>query len=236
MSGCVEVAGAYASPFTNAPPSWRAQPVGSQRDDERRSRGGLPPEQRRWTWEYPVGPRWLFLGDIGFDRFYDDDIPLALCAEIEGLFVDLPPRPRELFTLVGCAPAGALADVLDRLPAEALGTGRAWLGDVSITAPAPPPGTPPPWWGEDLGDVVVLAQRPNITAPETVDIDLDGFVRVYDRTDAVVRPDDLAEFVLLGRDEAMYGTCRDVTGVFAIRPDRWCRRSGCSAAGRNLRC
>jgi hypothetical protein len=32
-------------------------------------------------------------------------------------------------------------------------------GDVSITAPAPPPGTPPSWWGEDLGDVVVLCPR-----------------------------------------------------------------------------
>ncbi len=134
-----------------------------------------PPAQRRWTWEHPVGPRWLLLGDVGFEGSYEDDIPLALCAEIEGLFVDLPPRPRELFTLVGCTPHGALADLLDRLPAEVLGTERAWLGDISMMAPPPPsPGTPPSWWGEDLGDVVVLAQRPNITMPETVDIDVDG--------------------------------------------------------------
>ena len=134
-----------------------------------------PPAQRRWTWEHPVGPRWLLLGDVGFEGSYEDDIPLALCAEIEWLFVDLPPRPRELFTLVGFAPHGALADLLDRLPAEVLGTERAWLGDISMMAPPPPsPGTPPSWWGEDLGDVVVLAQRPNITMPETVDIDVDG--------------------------------------------------------------
>ncbi|MEO3926828.1 hypothetical protein ABGB07_23590 [Micromonosporaceae bacterium B7E4] len=69
--------------------------------------------------------------------------PLALCAEIEGVFVDLPPRPRERFALVGCTPECALADLLDRLPAEASGTDRAWLGDVSITAPAAPAGTPP---------------------------------------------------------------------------------------------
>jgi hypothetical protein len=77
---------------------------------------------------------------------------LALCAEIEGLFVDLPPRPRERFTLVGCTPDGALGDLLDRLPAEALGTERAWLGDISVLAPPPPPSTPP-WWGEDLSAV-----------------------------------------------------------------------------------
>src|SRR4029450_5588227 len=74
----------------------------------------------------------------------------------------------------GCAPDGALAALPDRLPTEALGTDRAWLGDISMMAPAPPPGTAPSWWSEDLGDVVVLAQRLNITAPDTVDIDLDS--------------------------------------------------------------
>lgn len=169
---------------------------------------------RRWTWEYPVGPRWLLLGDVGLEDFYEVDIPLALCAQIEGLFVDLPPRPRERFTLVGCTPDGALADLLHQLPAEAHGTERAWLGDLSIAAPASPAGLPPSWWGEDLGDVVVLARRPNRAMPGTVDVDLDGFVHVYDRTDAVVRPGDITEFVLTSRDDAPYGTCRDVIGVF----------------------
>ncbi|MEV0971779.1 barstar family protein [Microtetraspora glauca] len=188
------------------------------------------PDQRRWMWEHPVGPRWLLLGDVGFEGSYEDDIPLGLCAEIEGLFVDLPPRPRERFTLVGCTPDGALADLLDRLPTEALGTERAWLGDISITGPPPPPGTPPSWWGEDLGDVVVLAQRPNLTMSETVDIDLDGFVHIYDRTDAVARPGDVTEFVLWSRDETPYGTCRDVTGVFreqAAPPVPQVRLLGC---------
>ncbi|MEV4134185.1 barstar family protein [Dactylosporangium sp. NPDC049742] len=177
----------------------------------------LPPEQRRWTWERLVGPRWLLLGDVGSEGSYEDDLPLALCAEIDGLFVDLPPRPRERFTLVGCTPGGALADLLDRLPTEALGTDQAWLGDVCIAAPPSPSGTPPEWWGEDLGDVVVLAQRPNIAVPGTVDIDLSGFVHVYDRTDAVVRPGGVAEFLLQGLDEEPYGTCRDVAGVFRDR-------------------
>jgi hypothetical protein len=52
---------------------------------------------------HPVGARWLLRGDVGFDRVYED-IPLALCAQIDGLFVDLPPRPRERFTLVGAHP------------------------------------------------------------------------------------------------------------------------------------
>ncbi|WP_327038135.1 barstar family protein [Micromonospora maris] len=148
------------------------------------SGAGRTPVQRRWGWEHPAAPRWLLLGRVGVDDSDSDDIPLALCAEIEGLFVDLPPRPRERFTLVGCAPDGALAELLDRLPVEALGTERAWLGDISLAAP---PGS------------------------------LSWFdVHVYDRTEAVVRPD-VAEFALLGRDDTPYGTCRDVSGVFRER-------------------
>ena len=154
---------------------------------------------------------------MGFEGGYEDDIPLALCARVDGLFADLPPRPRERFRFVGCRPSGALADLLDRLSAGALGTHEAWLGDVSIAAPPPPPGMPPSWWGEDLGDVVVVAGRPSATVPGTVDIDLSGFVHVYDRTDAVVRPRNVAEFVLRGRDGVPYGTCQDVAGVFRDR-------------------
>jgi hypothetical protein len=189
-----------------------------------------PPRRRRWTWERPVGPRWLLVGDVGFEGTYQDDIPLALCAEIDGLFVDLPPRARERFGFIGCIPEGSLAALLDRLPAAELGTQRAWLGGIAIVAPARTPGTPPSWSGEGLGDVVVLGQRPNVTMPETVDIDLDGFVDVYDRTDAVRRPGDVTEFVLLDHDDAPGGTCRDVTGLFreqAAPPVPKVRLRGC---------
>lgn len=87
-----------------------------------------PPQQRQWTWEHPVGPRWLLLGDVGFEGSYQDGLPLAPYAEIEGLFVNLPPRPRERFTLVGSTPDGALAGLLDRLPIEALGL---WPGSAA---------------------------------------------------------------------------------------------------------
>jgi RNAse (barnase) inhibitor barstar len=78
--------------------------------------------------------------------------------------------------------------------------------------------------------MLVLAQRPSLTVPGTVDIDLDGFVRVDDCTDAVVRPSDVTEFVLTGRDEVPYGRCRDVTGVFreqAAPPVPQVRLLGC---------
>jgi RNAse (barnase) inhibitor barstar len=191
------------------------------------------PEQQRREAEPGAGLHWLLLGDVGFDDCYDDETPLGRCVEIEGLFADLPPRPREHFTLVGCTPEGALADLLSRLSADALGTDQAWLGDVAITEPPPPPGTPPRWSGEYLGDVTVLGQRPSTSMPGTVDVDLHGFVQVDDRTDAVRRPRGTTQFVLLGGDQAHYGTCLDVTGVFRDRaapPVPQVRLRGCQPA------
>lgn len=188
------------------------------------------PEQRRREGEHGAGLRWLLLGDVGFDECYDDQTPLARCMEIEGLFVNLPPRPREHFTLVGCTPDGVLADLLNRLPAEALGTDKAWLGDVAITEPPPPPGIPPSWSGEYLGDVIVLGQRPSTSMPGTVDVDINGFVDVDDRTNAVRRPRGTTEFVLLGGNQVPYGTCLDVTGAFrdqAAPPVPQVRLRGC---------
>ncbi len=167
-----------------------------------------PPAQR-WSWEYPVPPRWVVLGDVGFDGGYEIDVPLALCTGVEGVFVDLPARPREQFTLVGCTPSGALADLANRLPGE-----QAWLGNIYVAASPPPPNTAPSWSGEDLADLVVLAQRPSLTLPGALDIDLDGFVHVDDRTDAVVRPNDVTEFFLFSPDKVPLGTCQDITGLF----------------------
>jgi RNAse (barnase) inhibitor barstar len=155
-------------------------------------------------------PRWLLVGDVGFDNGYDE-LPLASCIDVEGIFVDLPPRPREQFTLVACAPTGALAD--------ALGNEPGLLGKLYVAAPPPPPDTAPVWWGEDLTDLVVRAHRPNPIVPGTVDIDLDGFVHLDDRTDAVKRSTAVTEFVLMSPDKAPYGVCQDITGLFRDQAD-----------------
>ncbi|MCO1575107.1 barstar family protein [Crossiella sp. SN42] len=100
------------------------------------------------------------------------------------------------------------------MPAAELGTERALLGNLFLDGPPPPPGTRPSWWGEDLGDLVVLGRRQNATIPATVDIDLDGFVLGHGYTDVVARPHEVEEFRLLDWDGSSCGTCRDVTGVF----------------------
>ena len=137
----------------------------------------------------------------------DDDEPIAACADVEGLFADLPPRPREHYTLVGCAPDGPLAAILGDGPPR-------WLGNVWLAARPDDPATRRGWVGEQLNDVMVLGARPAATGGGLVDVDLDGLVYVYDRTDAVPRPDGITGYVLSGPDDEPCGTCLDITGVF----------------------
>ncbi|MFI5985288.1 barstar family protein [Streptomyces sp. NPDC051555] len=76
------------------------------------------------------------------------------CAGVEGLFVEPVPLPREVLTLRGCSPDGALSDILAAPGAEVAGSPRG-LGDVCVEV----------WDGEDpvqwwtLVDAVVLAQH-----------------------------------------------------------------------------
>lgn len=173
------------------------------------------PGQQRWTWTRRVPPRWLLDGYTGNPQFPGDGDVLALCADIDGLFVDLPPRPRERFTLLGCVPDGVLAASLDSDPAATpLDGGRGWLGNLWVSAMPDDRATRDGWFGVYLLDVTVLGQRPSTTSPGRVDVDLDGLVHVYDPTDAVDRPGGITGFVLRGPDDTPYGACADITGVF----------------------
>lgn len=164
-------------------------------------------------WNRRVAPRWLLVGFTGTQQDADEDA-VALCADIDGLFVDLPPRPRERFTLLGCAPDGALASVLGSVARGTAGSERAWLGNLWISAKPDDPAAQRGWIGEQLLDVIVLDNRPSQAAPGCVDIELEGLLGVYDRTDGVGRPDDVTGFVLSGPDDTRWGACADVTGVF----------------------
>ncbi|WUH98530.1 barstar family protein [Spirillospora sp. NBC_00431] len=182
------------------------------------------PWERRWAWGHQVPPRWLLVGHTGTPQFPDDDA-VAVCADIDGLFADLPPRPWERFSLLGCAPDGVLASILAGLTPE-----RAHLGNLWITAEPGDPAARRGWTGEQLLDVTVLGHRPSETAPGRVDVDLEGLADVDDRTDGVTRPEDVTGFLLIDHDDAPCGTCADVTGLFrepAERPVRHVVLVGC---------
>jgi len=174
------------------------------------------PGRQRWTWDQQILPRWLLVGHTGTPQFADEDA-LALCADIDGLFVDLPPRPREWFTLLGCVPDGVLASILDSLTLDTAGTGRAWLGNLWVSARPDDSATQRGWFGVGLLDVTVLDHQPSGISPGCVDVELEGLV---DRTDTVYHPGDLTGFVLSGPDDARCGVCADVTGVFEDPAER----------------
>jgi hypothetical protein len=44
-----------------------------------------------WSWDRSPAPRWLLLDD---DTTGEPDTVVALCADIDGLFVDAPSSPR----------------------------------------------------------------------------------------------------------------------------------------------
>ncbi|MGI5241899.1 barstar family protein [Dactylosporangium sp. CA-139066] len=158
----------------------------------------------------------------------EDDEPIVACADIEGLFADLPPRAREEYTLVGCVPDGPLAAIL-----RDGGTG--WLGNVWLAARPGDPATRRGWVGEQLLDVTVLRARPSAAGSGLLDVDLDGIVQVYDRTDAVWGPADVTGYVLSGPGDEPCGGCADVTGVFRGEgepPVPWVVLRGCRSAPR----
>ncbi|QKW40104.1 barstar family protein [Actinomadura sp. NAK00032] len=185
--------------FSDASTVWRVVTDRPDRADD--------PWRRRWTWDRRFLPRWLLVGHTGTPQFPDEDA-VALCADIDGVFVDLPPRSRERFTLVGCVPDGALASVLNGRPSD-----TTWLGDLWLSAGPDDPVTRRGWIGEQLLDVTVLDHRPSQT-PGRIDIVVEGLVDVHDRTDGVARPDGVTGFVLSDPDDAPCGVCADVTGLF----------------------
>ncbi|MEV5124586.1 barstar family protein [Streptomyces decoyicus] len=82
------------------------------------------------------------------------------CANVEGLFVDPVPPPREVLTFRGCTPAGPLREAVSR-PGETtalLGNGYVEVSDD----------TQMDWW--ELLDAVVLAHHPSRSDPSLVDV------------------------------------------------------------------
>ncbi|WP_307849283.1 barstar family protein [Micromonospora sp. U56] len=72
---------------------------------------GLTPPDRRWRWDKPVTLRWVLV-----DEYYmgESDAAVAICADIEGVFVDAPSAAHAA-TLLGCLPQPPLHHALDAL-------------------------------------------------------------------------------------------------------------------------
>ncbi|MEU4778131.1 barstar family protein [Micromonospora sp. NPDC023633] len=72
---------------------------------------GVSSPDLRWRWDKPVPLRWLLVDETAVG---EPDVAVAVCADVEGLFVETPPVARAA-TLLGCLPQPPLRRALDAL-------------------------------------------------------------------------------------------------------------------------
>jgi hypothetical protein len=188
--------------------------------------------------EQVVAPMWLLVDD-GSDGVDGEEVPLALCVDIDGLFVDPEPPPSpEHYMLIGCEPAGALRGAL-----PSIGSDQAWLASI-VLDPVHDPERPPPCGCQryaqgcscmkELCDVTVLGHRPSQVGPGLVDFDLRGYLRILPEDHwPPARPPAAQAFLLSDGDGSTLGRCHSTAGVFRERlrpPDRPVTLVGCRPA------
>lgn len=137
------------------------------------------------------------------DSPYDDI--WALCADAEDLFADPPPRARERYELLGCAPRGDLLAALDAARAD----GSAPLGFLVLEI-LDKAGTRADEWY--LEDVRVLGQRPCARDLSLLDVTIEA--SAYEQqADYPHRPPLSPGYRLLGARDEPRGHCRDLACV-----------------------
>ncbi|WP_232246383.1 barstar family protein [Kitasatospora mediocidica] len=159
-------------------------------------------EDGSWGWDRSVPLKYVLLceDDDGVDRLW------GRCADVDGLFVDPVPPPRERLTLLACAPGGALRTAIDR-PGPT--TGR--LGDLCVEVGNGE--RPLEWWM--LLDVLVVAHRPSAADPSLVDVVIEAGVEEPDHRDAQVVAS--PRFELFGAFNSLVASG---TGIDGLRVDR----------------
>ncbi|MFD7449231.1 hypothetical protein [Kitasatospora sp. NPDC059827] len=159
-----------------------------------------------WGRDFPV--RYLLVRE-----YYDDDDEEAeelwgRCAEVEGLFMDPPPLPREVLTLRGCPRGSALARAVLRSTDPVR-----LLGDMGLGIhPEDPAAGGSRFWG--LENVAVLAHRPTPGDPDRVDITVGAGVE----DDWGPQLEAAPRFELSAT--GLEGSCLSIDGLSGPRP-RW---------------
>ncbi|MFE0098837.1 barstar family protein [Streptomyces sp. NPDC059009] len=167
-------------------------------------------EGGHWSWRRGIPLRYLLVAE---DRDGEEH-PWGGCADVERLFVDPVPLPRETLTFLGCSPDGPLRDALQQ-PAGAVTR----LGDMCVEISNGE--RPVEWW--DLADVVVSGHRPSGGDGSLVDVVVEA---------AVTDPDgdsgsgsDRAElgassrYGLFASGDLSLGSCTGVEGLRVDRPE-----------------
>ncbi|MEV5509470.1 barstar family protein [Streptomyces orinoci] len=159
-------------------------------------------EHAVWDRAFPVKYLLVREDEDGEERFW------GRCADVEGLFMDKVPPPREVLTLRGCAPAGPLRDAL--APG---GKATRQLGDVCVEIWDQE--RPVQWW--NLVDTVVLAHRPSRADPALVDVIVGSGVEEDEGWSGALPPS--PRFELSAQSARALGSCLGVDGLSGPRAD-----------------
>ncbi|MFD9689837.1 barstar family protein [Kitasatospora sp. NPDC059088] len=170
-------------------------------------------EHAGWERDFPV--RYLLVReDIDGEG---EGVLWGRCAEVEGLFTDPLPLPREVLTLRGCPRGSLLVQAVAAVaePVRLLGEGM-----LSIEPEDPSNDGPARFW--DLEDTAVLAQWPTPGDPGCVDILVGTGVREDDfwggrRLPSSPRFDLWFPSI---RGDSPSGGCRSIDGLLTPRPRR----------------
>ncbi|MCX4808611.1 barstar family protein [Streptomyces sp. NBC_01214] len=166
-----------------------------------------------WERDFPV--RYLLVRDDISGE--EEGVLWGRCAEVEGLFMDAPPLPREVLTLRGCPRESLLVQAVadSAQPVQLLGDGM-----LSIEPVDPSNDGPALFW--DLEDTAVLAQWPTPGDPGRVDVVVGTGVREEDYWGSKRLPSS-PRFDLWFpsiRGDSPSGSCRSIDGLFTPRPQR----------------
>jgi RNAse (barnase) inhibitor barstar len=166
-----------------------------------------------WERDFPV--RYLLVREDTGDE--EEGVLWGRCAEVEGLFMDPPPLPREVLTLRGCPRESLLAhSVTGTVEPVRL------LGDGTLAIEPTDPSNDGPFRFWELEDTAVLAQWPTPGDPGRVDIVVGTGVREDDFWGSKRLPSsprfDLWLPSLL--EDGPSGSCRSIDGLFTPRPRR----------------
>lgn len=169
-------------------------------------------EHAKWGRDVPV--RYLLVqeDEAGVERLW------GKCAAVEGLFVEPAPLSREVITLRGCRPRGALRDALAQPGAtpQILGDLSVEVQDGTIPQHEVQDGTvPQQWW--TLVDAAVLAHRPHPGDPARYDIVIGAGVM---SDDLHCSPPAVPRFELFAGSGAFTaGGCTAVDGLYRTREE-----------------
>ncbi|MEU5431287.1 barstar family protein [Streptomyces olivoreticuli] len=151
-----------------------------------------------WIWERNVPLKFILVAenDEGAEQLW------ARCADIDGLFADPEPAPRERLTFLECEPLGPLRAAVDRPDPT-----NNQLGDLCVEVSNNE--RPVEWW--ELSNTVVLAHQANVRNPSLLDIVVEAEVEEPDWGLAELPAS--PRFELFKGDESLVESCKAVDGL-----------------------